>query len=326
MSSNIISPDNNYFIESNHFIHSVKTTLNEQSMALQHLSDTINITQYINALQIMAKCEGHIIVCGMGKSGHIGRKMSATFASTGTPSFFIHPSEAFHGDLGMITPHDVIILISFSGETDEVLQLIPSLKSFDNEIIAITGKEHSTLAKNSNATLLINMQKESCPNNLAPTTSTTLTTAIGDALASALITERKFMPIDFAKYHPGGSLGKKLLTKVKDVMQTSNLPIVSPDTAMNDVILVMTSSRKGIAIVCENMKLVGVITDGDLRRTLVRDNSMTNMCAEDVMNKNVKIIDKEETISSAEDLMKAEEIKQLLVVNDKFVEGIIDLF
>jgi len=211
-------------------ITSVRNTLAEQGEALRHLSDVIDAEEYRTALRLMVGCKGHVIVSGMGKSGHVGRKMSATLASTGTPSFFIHPAEAFHGDLGMITPYDVLILISASGETDEVLKLVPSLQNFGNKIIAITNNAHSTLAKHADATLELNMSSESCPNNLAPTTSTTLTMAIGDALAIALIRERHFKPDDFARYHPGGSLGRRLLTRVADVMQ-SHVPSVNIDAS-----------------------------------------------------------------------------------------------
>ena len=220
-------------------IDSIKQTFKQQGETLLDLAATFNKAQYKLALSLMIQCKGHVIICGMGKSGHVGRKISATLASTGTPSFFVHPAEAFHGDLGMITPDDVVVLISNSGETDEVLKLIPSLKNFGNRIIAITGGMKSTLAKNADAVLEIKMQGESCPNNLAPTTSTTLTMAIGDALASALMNKRNFMPNDFARFHPGGSLGRRLLTRLKDVMST-RLTKVNPDASLKEVIVGMT--------------------------------------------------------------------------------------
>ncbi len=178
-----------------YLITSVRQTLAEQSAALQNLSKQLDSGQYQRVLNLIMNCKGHVILSGMGKSGHVGRKMSATLASTGTPSFFIHPAEAFHGDLGMITPYDLLILISASGETDEILKLVPSLKNFGNRIIAITNNGNSTLAKNADAVLELHMANETCPNNLAPTTSTTLTMAIGDALAIAMIHQRKFMPM-----------------------------------------------------------------------------------------------------------------------------------
>ncbi|GKR54790.1 KpsF/GutQ family sugar-phosphate isomerase [Aeromonas caviae] len=250
-------------------IESIKQTFKQQGDTLLTLATEFNETQYKLALSLMFQCKGHVIICGMGKSGHVGRKISATLASTGTPSFFVHPAEAFHGDLGMITRDDVVILISNSGETDEVLKLIPSLKNFDNRIIAITGGMQSTLAKNADAVLEIRMQSESCPNNLAPTTSTTLTMAIGDALASALMNKRHFMPNDFARFHPGGSLGRRLLTRLKDVM-SQKLTKVSPAAPLKEVIVDMTRDQHGIALVMENENLVGVITDGDLRRAMLR--------------------------------------------------------
>ncbi|MBE9771730.1 KpsF/GutQ family sugar-phosphate isomerase, partial [Escherichia coli] len=221
-------------------IDSVRNTLTEQGDALRHLAEVIDANEYSTALSLMLNCKGHVIVSGMGKSGHVGRKMSATLASTGTPSFFIHPAEAFHGDLGMITPYDVLILISASGETDEVLKLVPSLKNFGNKIIAITNNANSTLAKHADATLELHMANETCPNNLAPTTSTTLTMAIGDALAIALIHKRHFKPDDFARYHPGGSLGRRLLTRVADVMQV-HVPNVDINATFRQIIQELTS-------------------------------------------------------------------------------------
>ncbi len=184
-------------------LESIVETFQHQAEALQNMANTIDFEEYQKAISFILNCKGHVIICGMGKSGHVGKKISATLASTGTPSFFLHPSEAFHGDLGMITRDDVIILISNSGETDEVLQLIPSLKSFGNKVISITGRAESTMSVNSDASLLLADSKESCPNNLAPTTSTTLTIALGDALAVALMKARQFQPNDFARFHPG---------------------------------------------------------------------------------------------------------------------------
>lgn len=223
-----------------YLITSVRQTLAEQGAALQNLSKQLDSGQYQRVLNLIMNCKGHVILSGMGKSGHVGRKMSATLASTGTPSFFIHPAEAFHGDLGMITPYDLLILISASGETDEILKLVPSLKNFGNRIIAITNNGNSTLAKNADAVLELHMANETCPNNLAPTTSTTLTMAIGDALAIAMIHQRKFMPNDFARYHPGGSLGRRLLTRVADVM-LHDVPAVQLDASFKTVIQRITS-------------------------------------------------------------------------------------
>lgn len=297
-------------------IDSIKQTFKQQGETLLDLAATFNKAQYKLALSLMIQCKGHVIICGMGKSGHVGRKISATLASTGTPSFFVHPAEAFHGDLGMITPDDVVVLISNSGETDEVLKLIPSLKNFGNRIIAITGGMQSTLAKNANAVLEIKMQGESCPNNLAPTTSTTLTMAIGDALASALMNKRNFMPNDFARFHPGGSLGRRLLTRLKDVMST-RLTKVNPSTSLKEVIVAMTKDQHGIALVMEEKKLIGVITDGDLRRAMARrDFDLDNSQAKDIMTHNPITVPMHFMLIDAEELMRDRQIKQLLVVGE----------
>lgn len=308
-------------------IDSIKQTFKQQGETLLELAATFNKAQYKLALSLMIQCKGHVIICGMGKSGHVGRKISATLASTGTPSFFVHPAEAFHGDLGMITPDDVVVLISNSGETDEVLKLIPSLKNFGNRIIAITGGMKSTLAKNADAVLEIKMQGESCPNNLAPTTSTTLTMAIGDALASALMNKRNFMPNDFARFHPGGSLGRRLLTRLKDVMST-RLTKVNPSTSLKEVIVAMTKDQHGIALVMAEDKLIGVITDGDLRRTMTRhDFDLDCLKAKNIMACNPITASEYTMLSDAEELMRSNQIKQLLVVDDINIPvGIIDFF
>lgn len=308
-------------------IDSIRQTFKQQGDTLLALAAEFNKAQYQLALSLMYQCKGHVIICGMGKSGHVGRKISATLASTGTPSFFVHPAEAFHGDLGMITRDDVVILISNSGETDEILKLIPSLKNFDNRIIAITGGMQSTLAKNAAAVLEIRMQSESCPNNLAPTTSTTLTMAIGDALASALMNKRQFMPNDFARFHPGGSLGRRLLTRLKDVMSTS-LTKVSPTTPLKEVIVGMTKDQHGIALVMEQDALIGVITDGDLRRAMTRqDFDLNTFKAEDIMTLSPVTANHHSMLSDAEELMREHQIKQLLVIDDSStLVGIINFY
>ncbi|HDZ8856106.1 MULTISPECIES: KpsF/GutQ family sugar-phosphate isomerase [Aeromonas] len=308
-------------------LESIKQTFKQQGDTLVSLAAEFNRAQYKLALSLMIQCKGHVIICGMGKSGHVGRKISATLASTGTPSFFVHPAEAFHGDLGMITPDDVVVLISNSGETDEVLKLIPSLKNFGNRIIAITGGAQSTLAKNADAVLEIRMKGESCPNNLAPTTSTTLTMAIGDALASALMNKRHFMPNDFAKFHPGGSLGRRLLTRLKDVMST-RLTKVNPDTSLKEVIVGMTQDQHGIALVMEDTHLVGVITDGDLRRAMTRqDFHLDTFKAKDIMTHSPITAPMHAMLSDAEELMRNRQIKQLLIVDSKNIPvGVLDFF
>ncbi|MBV8041086.1 SIS domain-containing protein [Pluralibacter sp.] len=308
-------------------LDSIQKTLQQQGETLLSLAAEFNKSQYLLALSLMFQCKGHVIICGMGKSGHVGRKISATLASTGTPSFFVHPAEAFHGDLGMITGDDVVILISNSGETDEILKLIPSLKHFGNRIIAITGGVQSTLAKNADAVLEIRMQSESCPNNLAPTTSTTLTMAIGDALASALMNKRHFMPNDFARFHPGGSLGRRLLTRLKDVM-SSRLTQMAPESSLKDVIVGMTQDQHGIALVMDKGSLMGVITDGDLRRAMLRqDFDLNTFKAKDIMSHNPITASQHSMLNDAEDLMRERQIKQLLVVDDTNTPvGIVNFF
>lgn len=285
-----------------------------------NLSDNFN-----QVVDMILNCEGRVVVAGIGKSGLVGKKMVATFASTGTPSFFLHPTEAFHGDLGMLKPIDVVILISYSGETDDVNKLIPSLKNFGNKIIAMTGKPNSTLARYSDLVLDISIEREACPNNLAPTTSSLVTMALGDALAIALIKARDFKAEDFARFHPGGSLGRKLLCRVRDVMQRK-LPITSPQSLFSQCLDVMNEGRMGVALVMENEHLLGIITDGDIRRTLAKlgAESLTQT-AEQIMTKNPKTISENSFLTQAEEFMKEKHIHSLVAVTDEGkVSGIVE--
>lgn len=310
-----------------YLITSVRQTLAEQSAALQNLSKQLDSGQYQRVLNLIMNCKGHVILSGMSKSGHVGRKMSATLASTGTPSFFIHPAEAFHGDLGMITPYDLLILISASGETDEILKLVPSLKNFGNRIIAITNNGNSTLAKNADAVLELHMANETCPNNLAPTTSTTLTMAIGDALAIAMIHQRKFMSNDFARYHPGGSLGRRLLTRVADVMQ-HDVPAVQLDASFKTVIQRITSGCQGMVMV-EDAEggLAGIITDGDLRRFMEKEDSLTSATAAQMMTREPLTLPEDTMIIEAEEKMQKHRVSTLLVTNKaNKVTGLVRIF
>ena len=285
-----------------------------------NLSDNFN-----QVVDMILNCEGRVVVAGIGKSGLVGKKMVATFASTGTPSFFLHPTEAFHGDLGMLKPIDVVILISYSGETDDVNKLIPSLKNFGNKIIAMTGKPNSTLARYSDLVLDISIEREACPNNLAPTTSSLVTMALGDALAIALIKARDFKAEDFARFHPGGSLGRKLLCRVRDVMQRK-LPITSPKSLFSQCLDVMNEGRMGVALVMENEHLLGIITDGDIRRTLAKLGAESLMqTAEQIMTKNPKTISESSFLTQAEELMKEKHIHSLVAVTDEGkVSGIVE--
>lgn len=302
-----------------------KEALIAQAQAVTQLADRLD-GEFQNAVELIFGCKGRAVVCGMGKSGLIGQKMVATFASTGTPSFFLHPAEAFHGDLGMLKPIDVLILISYSGETEEVIKLIPSLKSFGNKIIAMTGNGKSTLAKHADIWLDISVEREVCPNNLAPTTSTLATMAMGDALAVALIEALQFKPMDFARYHPGGSLGRKLLTRVSDVMHTP-APIVTPATSFHDCLMVMTQSRMGLTVVMDGDVLVGIVTDGDLRRALLDDEGVIHTTVAHFMTAKPHTIQEDSQLSEAEAYMLDNKIRALAVTNSKgVVVGIVEIF
>ncbi|PKF61928.1 KpsF/GutQ family sugar-phosphate isomerase [Psychromonas sp. psych-6C06] len=302
----------------------VRTVFDVQSAALSAHSKALG-DEYLQALGLLKNCTGRVIVCGMGKSGHIGKKISASLASLGTPSFFLHPGEAFHGDLGMVTEQDLMILISYSGETDELLKIIPSLQNFGTKIIAITGGINSSLAKNSDVVLDASVEKETCPNNLAPTTSTTLTLVIGDALSSVSTLEKGFTPMEFARFHPGGSLGRRLLTFVKNEMRTENLPFVEANTSLTDALFIMTETRTGLALVMQDGLLEGVITDGDLRRFLLSGKTINDSVASELMNSNPAFISPDERLSNAEELMREKHIKWLIVSDDgKKIDGIIE--
>jgi len=284
-------------------------------------------SNFNSAVDAILFSKGKFIICGMGKSGLIGKKIAATFASTGTPSFFIHPGEAFHGDLGMIGKEDIVMLISFSGETDEVLKVIPYLKWNQNQIIAISGNPNSTLAKNADFHLNIAVTEEACPLALAPTSSTTATLVMGDAVAVALMAKRKFKPEDFARFHPGGSLGKKLLTIVKDLMRKDSLPFIDRHANFSDLILKMSAGRLGMVIVGNAEHVEGIITDGDLRRGLLNHERMDELKINELMNKNPKFVNEETKALDAEELMRESRITTILVYNDqKFLSGIYQIF
>ncbi len=306
------------------YLSSAKETLalyaDEITRLNQRLSDEFN-----RAVELILNCKGRVVVAGIGKSGLVGKKMVATLASTGTPSFFLHPTEAFHGDLGMLKPIDIMILISNSGETDDVNKLIPSLKNFGNQIIAMTGNPHSTLGSYADVVLNINVQREACPNNLAPTTSTLVTMALGDALAIALIKARDFRAEDFARFHPGGSLGRKLLCRVRDVMNRK-VPVTAPSSSFSDCLSVMNEGRMGVAVIMQGDVLQGIITDGDIRRTLAEfgAESLTKT-AEQIMTRNPKTIDDATFLAKAEEMMKELHIHSLIAVNEQGkVTGLIE--
>ncbi|MBX1885395.1 KpsF/GutQ family sugar-phosphate isomerase [Campylobacter peloridis] len=297
-----------------------------ESKTILDLSDNLD-EDFSKAIELILSSKGRCVVSGMGKSGHIGAKIAATLASTGTPSFFMHPGEALHGDLGMLTSEDVLLVISNSGETEEVLKIIPAIKRRKIPLIVMAGNVKSTLAKQADLFLNIAVKKEACPLQLAPTSSTTATLAMGDAIAVALMKARKFKPDDFALFHPGGSLGRKLLTKVSDLMVSSNLPIVHPESDFNDLIDVMTSGKLGLCIVLEDEKLVGIITDGDLRRALrANDKPRFDFKAKEIMSEKPKTIKASAMASEAEELMLKHKIKEIVVMQDEKIVGIIQLY
>lgn len=297
------------------YVPIAKEVLSLYSDAISRVNQRLD-DAFQNAVQLILDCEGRIVVAGIGKSGLVGKKMVATFASTGTPSFFLHPTEAFHGDLGMLKSIDTVILISYSGETDDVNKLIPSLANFGNKIIAMTGNPQSTLAKHADVVLDISIEREACPNNLAPTTSSLVTMALGDALAIALINARNFKAEDFARFHPGGSLGKKLLCRVRDVMQ-KKLPIALPNDDFSRCLSIMNEGRMGVAVVMENDELKGIITDGDIRRTLAKYGADSlQKTAGDIMTSSPKTILDSTYLSKAEELMREKKIHSLIAVNE----------
>ena len=283
-----------------------------------------NISKYIDenfekAIQIILKSTGRVVVTGIGKSAIIANKIVATLNSTGTPSIFMHAADAIHGDLGIIKSDDVIICISKSGNTPEIKELVPFIKMNNNQLIAITGDKSSFLAKNSSVILNSFVEVEVCPNNLAPTNSTTAQLVIGDAIAVTLVKIKGFTKNDFAKFHPGGNLGKKLILKVKDLVEPSLIPSNKTNDSINEVIIEISEKMLGITAVLNEEKIVGVITDGDLRRTLLNHKEIKNLTAQDIMSLNPQIIDHESLAVEALGLMRKHKISQLVTTkNDKY--------
>jgi arabinose-5-phosphate isomerase len=270
------------------------------------------------AIDLIINSKGKLIVTGVGKSGLVGTKIAATLASTGTSSFFLHPTEAMHGDLGMIGKDDIVLGISYSGESEELVQILPHLKRFNIPLIAMARNEKSTLAKYSDVFININVDKEACPLDTAPTSSTTLTMAMGDALAVCLMKKRDFKKEDFASFHPGGSLGKKLFIKVDDLLRKENLPVVSRGTILKDAIIIMSQGRLGSVIITdENGKVFALLSDGDLRRALMNENFSMDCKVEDIATINPKILKNKELLAS-DALQVIEDYKiQLLIVTDE---------
>jgi arabinose-5-phosphate isomerase len=295
--------------------------------SLQHVAALIDdeFTRVVNAI---LSSSGKLVVTGIGKSGLIGKKIAATLASTGTPSFFLHPGEAFHGDLGMLSANDIVMLISYSGETDELLRIIPFLTWNKNLVIGVTGNPNSTVAKNSHHHLNIKISREACPLELAPTSSTTAALVMGDALAIALMESRGFQQHDFARFHPGGSLGRKLLVKVKDVMRMDKLPFINENASFMELLLNMSAGRLGMVMVGDNTYIKGIVTDGDLRRALLQHPDTSTLTVAEIMTTNPIIIDGEEFVSRAEQLMIEKKITTLLVgsASDKTITGVYQIY
>jgi arabinose-5-phosphate isomerase len=287
-----------------------------EAEAVMAMSKRIDST-FSEVVKNILACSGRVIVCGMGKSGIIGRKISCTLASTGTPSFFMHPAEAFHGDLGMIKKEDILLLISYSGETEEILKIIPFLKENGNRIISMTGNTNSTLASISDYHLDISVEREACPLQITPTTSAAAALVMGDALTVVLIKERNLKAEDLAKFHPGGSLGRKLLTTVEEAMVKNNLPTVTKTACVKDVIGVITSGRQGVAVVVDKQRVLGIITDGDLRRAINKYENILKLKAEDIMTKNPRTIRKDLKLYEAEKIFNCYEIITLVVADDE---------
>ena len=299
-----------------------------EAQSISDLSDLLT-DDFEKSIRSILESSGKLIVSGMGKSGIIGKKIAATLASTGTPSFFVHPGEAFHGDLGMISENDIVLLISNSGETNEVLSIIPFFKAHKNTLISMSGNPESTLAKNTDFHLNIAVKEEADPLQLAPTSSTTATLAMGDAIAVALMKERKFKAENFAKFHPGGSLGRRLLTKVEDEMRKDNLPILKTNATTKEIIHVISEGRLGLAVITgDQSKILGIITDGDIRRTMEeKEDDFFNLTANDfVKEKMPKTIAPKEKIEDAKNLMNAYKINSLLVAEDNRLVGVIQIY
>jgi arabinose-5-phosphate isomerase len=301
--------------DAEHFLELARGVLDIEADAVRALKHRLG-EPFLAAHRLMLETRGRVVVTGMGKSGHVARKIASTLASTGTPAFFMHPGEASHGDLGMITADDVVVAISYSGESDEILKVLPLIKRRGSKVISITGKPRSTLALASDVHLDAGVEKEACPLNLAPTASTTATLALGDALAVALLDARGFGSDDFAMHHPGGALGRKLLVHVSDIMRKdARLPKNSPDTLLPEAIVEM--SKKGIGMTCivdRDDKLLGIFTDGDLRRTLERHDMIRNLRVGDVMTKNPRSIAPERLAAEAAQVLEKESLGGRLVV------------
>jgi len=301
-----------------------KKAILSESESIKKLVDFLD-SGFAAAVEIIYNCKGRVVVTGIGKSAIIAQKIVATLNSTGTPSMFLHASEAIHGDLGMVQNDDVIICLSKSGNSPEIKALVPLLKRFENTLIAITGNMTSFLAKGSDFVLNTTVESEACRNNLAPTNSTTAQLVMGDALAICLMEMRDFKAEDFAKYHPGGALGKKLLLRVGDMLDQTHKPMVTPDSSIKKVIFEISEKRLGVTTVIENEKILGIITDGDIRRMLTDRDSFSDLSAKDIMTKNPKVIQLSDMVVDALNILEDFSITQLVVVENETYKGVLHL-
>ena len=308
----------------NHIINIAKQVIDDEVEALVGLKDFID-ESFEKIVNIICDCKGRVIFTGIGKSGHISKKISATLSSTGTSSFFMHSTEAFHGDLGMIQRDDIVVAISYSGETEDLLKTIPIIKKLGCQVIGVSGNENSTLSKISDHHQLIKVEKEACPLDLAPTSSATATLVWGDALAISLMNKKDFKPEDFAKSHPGGTLGKKLLLSAGDVMVSGDdIPIINHDVLSKDVIKIISEKGMGVTFVKERMEVVGIITDGDIRRAIDQSNYFFDMTAQDFMSKNFISVTPNDLASKCLDIMAKKKIGCLAVMENDALVGVIN--
>jgi arabinose-5-phosphate isomerase len=305
-------------------LNTAKNTILSESIAIAKLVDFLD-DNFVETVDIIYNSEGRLVITGIGKSAIIAQKIVASLNSTGTPSLFLHASEAIHGDLGMVQPGDVVICISKSGNSPEIKVLVPLLKRFGNKLIAITGNTTSFLGKEADYVLNTYVESEACPNNLAPTNSTTAQLVMGDAIAVCLMEMRNFTSEDFAKYHPGGALGKKLLYRVRDMLDTTHKPIVAPDANIKNVIVEISEKRLGVTAVVDKDKVIGIITDGDIRRMLNKSEIISGLTALDIMTKNPKMIKSTDLVSDALNILEDFSITQLVVVDNGEYKGVLHL-
>jgi arabinose-5-phosphate isomerase len=307
-------------------VEEARSVFREQAAAIAQLADRVD-DRYERAVDVLFSTEGHVVFLGVGKSGIIGRKIASTMASTGTPALFVHAGEALHGDLGLVTARDAAVLVSYSGETDEILSLLPHLERLGIPTIALVGATDSTLARSVDVVLDVSVAREACPNNLAPTNSTLVALAMGDALACSLIRKREFRAADFARVHPGGNLGRLLQGRIKDAMRRSDLPIVRPNATVGDSLVTITQGRLGLAMVMNGDRLVGLVTDGDLRRAMQRHEDLMSLPVSEIMTLNPVTIDENTVLADAHKRMQQMKLKALVAVNrDGKVTGVIEVF